>query len=124
MAELDDQRQIDAQMAEIYHAFLRHDVAALDGLFADDFTFSDPAGPVVDKARWLRDIASGELRFESIEVTEPEFRHLGDRVVVLGEATLRARYTKSNYTGRFRYMGVYSKLDDCWKLVLTSAERV
>jgi hypothetical protein len=43
--------------------------------------------------------------------------------VVLGEATLRGLYTKGDYNGAFRYMGVYTKQDGDWKLVLTSAER-
>jgi hypothetical protein len=78
---------------------------------------------VVSKEQWLEDIAAGNLIFDAIEVTEPEFQHLGDRVLVQGRATLRVRYSKSDYNGTFRYMGVYTKLGDDWKLTLTSAQR-
>ena len=124
MSEHDDEYEIDQSMRQIYHAFLAHDVAALDRAFAPEFTFSDPSGPVVSKEQWLQDIASGNLVFDAIDVKPAELRHLGDRVVVSGEATIRARYTKSDYSGTFRYLGVYMKRGDAWKLELTSAERL
>ena len=111
-------------MREILRGFGEHDVAALDRVLADDFTFSDPGGAVNSKQQWLEDIASGNLVFESIEAGDVQFRHLGDRASVIGSARMRARYTRGDYNGEFRYMGVYTK--DCgdWRLVLTSAERV
>jgi ketosteroid isomerase-like protein len=118
-----DETTIRENMREIYRAFLERDVEALGRAFADDFTFSDPAGPVVSKEEWLEDIASGDLAFECIEAGEPELRLAGDSVVVLGRATLRGRYSKSNYNGTFTYMGVYAKQGDDWKLMLTSADR-
>lgn len=124
MDESADETAIREQMRELYQAFREHDVSALDRVLADDFTFTDPAGPVMSKQRWLADIAAGNLVFESVEAGPIEFRHLGDRAVVEGEATLRTRYTESDYTGEFRYVGVYERDGGEWRLVLTSAKRV
>jgi ketosteroid isomerase-like protein len=123
VAEQDDEIQVRALMREILRAFREHDVAALDRVFADEFTFSDPSGPVISKQQWLADIASGNLVFDSIEAGDVEFRHLGDRAIVLGQALIKARYTKGDYNGTFRYIGVYTRQDGGWKLELTSADR-
>ena len=119
-----DEKRIFESMGRIYRAFLESNVAELDQLLSDDFTFSDPSGPVASKERWLADIASGELVFNSIEVDRATFQHLGDRVIVEGHATLDARYSRCDYRGKFRYLGVYAKDGDEWILRLTSAERV
>ena len=47
MTERDDEARIHELMGETARAFRAHDVAALDRVFADDFTFTDPAGPVI-----------------------------------------------------------------------------
>ena len=124
MSQTDDEAAIREQMRELYRAFREHDVATLDRVLADDFTFSDPRGPVVSKQQWLDDIALGNLVFEEVEAGDIVFKHLGDRALVDGEATLKVRYTESDYTGVFRYLGVYKRDGDQWRLVLTSAQRV
>lgn len=124
MTAADDEVAIRACMRELHQAFRDHDLAVLDRVLADDFTFSDPRGPVASKQRWLEDIAAGNLKFESVDAGEIDFRHLGDRALVEGEATLRVRYTESDYTGVFRYLGVYIRDGDNWRLSLTSAQRI
>jgi len=124
MTDSADEAAIRELMRELYRAFREHDVATLERVLADDFTFSDPAGPVVSKTQWLADIATGDLVFESVEAGPIVFKHLGDRALVEGEAKLRARYTQSNYTGVFRYLGVYARYGEAWRLLLTSAQRV
>jgi ketosteroid isomerase-like protein len=123
MSQTDDESTIRALEAALFQAFLARDVGALDRVLADDFAFSDPSGPVFSKAQWMEDLAAGDLAFEAIEPGEMEFRHLGDTVLVLGHATLRARYSKSDYNGSFRYIDVYTRRGGEWKLVLISAER-
>ena len=124
MSETADEAAIREQMGALYRAFREHDIATLDRVLADDFTFSDPNGPVVSKQRWLADIAAGNLVFEEVETGPVTFQHLGDRALVEGEARLKVRYTESDYTGAFRYVGVYTRDGDVWRLTLTSARRV
>ena len=121
MAENDDESRIRVLMGEIARACFARDVETLDRVFAEDFTFTDPGGPVVSKKQWISDIASGELTFESIESNAFELRQTAGIARVHGELTIRARYSKSNYNGTFRYLGVYMKQGDDWKLLVTSA---
>lgn len=61
MTEQDDEINIRALMREILRAFREHDIATLDRVLAEEFTFSDPSGRVWSKQQWLADIASGEM---------------------------------------------------------------
>lgn len=121
MSQQDDEIRIRALMNEIARACFARDLVTLDRVFADEFTFIDPGGPIVSKEQWLEDIGSGALTFESIESNSFELRHHGDTARVHGELTVRARYSKSNYNGTFRYMGVYTRQGDDWRLLVTSA---
>ena len=119
-----DEHTVGAHMAALYRAFREADVGTLDQIFADEFTFSDPNGPVMSKEKWLADIERGDLIFDEIETGPVSMRHLGDQVLVDGEARLRVRYTESNYNGRFRYLGVFAREGERWRLRLTSAVRI
>jgi ketosteroid isomerase-like protein len=125
MVDPDKEREIRVAMTELARAFLGRDVErAAEGL-DDDFTGYDPAGVVVSKERWIADLASGDLVFQSITSDEIEFiPGADDSVHVRGQLTFQAQYTKSNYNGSFRYLGVYAKRGDRWKLLLSTARRV
>lgn len=117
--------EIKAAMAELARAMLERDVDAVREALDDDFTGSDPGGVVVSKDAWVNDLASGDLTFESIQSDEIEFIDGGDDSVhVRGQLTFKARYTRSNYNGSFRYLGVYARRDGKWKLLLSTARRV
>ena len=119
------ENEIKAAMGELARAFIERDLAAADAALADDFTGFDPGGVVVSKDRWLTDLANGELVFTSVRSDEIEFRHAPDGTVhVSGQLTFAARYTRSNYNGSFRYLGVYARDGDRWKLRLSTARRV
>ena len=112
-------------MGELADAFIQRDVPRIAAALDDDFTGFDPAGIVVSKDRWLQDVAGGDLQFTSITSDAIEFHHVdGDTIRVSGQLTFRARYTRSNYNGSFRYLGVYARRDGRWKLRLSTARRV
>ena len=118
-----DATRIRAIMAEIAQAFMTGDAATLNRIFAEDFTFTDPWDRVLSKEQWLRDVASGELRVESVESDDFQLRQAGDTVRVSGLLSLRARYSKANYNGSFRYLGIYERVDGEWRLRVTMAKR-
>jgi hypothetical protein len=125
MIDREKEKAIRTAMGELARAFLERDVErAREGL-DDSFTGFDPAGVVVSKAQWLEDLANGDLVFHTIKSDEIEFIDGGDDTVhVRGQLTFTARYTRSNYNGSFRYLGVYAKRNGKWKLALSTARRV
>lgn len=120
-----DEQTIKQHMGDIHRSFLAGDVATLNRILADDFSFSDPAGPIVGKEQWLADLGSGDLIFESIDAGPVEYHRAGeDTHEVSGETTIRVRYSRSNYNGTFRYKGIFRRRDGIWKLALASARAV
>ena len=97
----------------------------LDRVLADDFTYTDAAGVVGDKQRWLADVASGDLHFQSIASDALDVKRVDERQIrVRGQLTLRAKYSRSNYNGTFRYLGLFTNHGGEWKLLLSSARVV
>src|SRR5262245_20224187 len=72
-------------------ASVRGDMAAVD-FEADDFIGTDPAGQVSDKAQERRDLASGDLKFQSQELSDLRVRVYGDAAVATGANTLKGTY--------------------------------
>jgi ketosteroid isomerase-like protein len=124
MAEQNDEVQVRTLMSEITRAFMSRDVQRLSEIFDDSFTLSEPSGMVVTRERWLADVASGDLVVQSVQSDEFDVRPVGDAMRVRGRLTIRAKYSRADYNGTFKYMGVYRKQDDGWKLSLSSARRV
>jgi hypothetical protein len=115
-----DEARVRALMGEISRAFVERDVAALEPIFDDSFTLTDPDGDVVSKERWLDELARGSLVVESVRSDTFDIRRVGDSFRVKGQLTIRA----SRYNGTFTYLGVYAKHAGAWKLLLSSARRV
>ncbi|HEY0141222.1 MAG TPA: nuclear transport factor 2 family protein [Thermoanaerobaculia bacterium] len=119
-----DEARVRALMSEISRAFQEGDVKTLDGIFDESFTLNEPSGDVITKEKWLADVASGDLRIESVESDAFDIRRVDESSFrVRGQLRIRAQYSKANYNGTFAYMGVYRKDDTGWKLVLSSARR-
>jgi ketosteroid isomerase-like protein len=118
-----DEAAVRARMGEISRAFIDRDVTTLAEIFDESFTLSDPYGNVVSKEQWLADVAAGDLAVESVDSDSFDIRPVGDMFRVMGQLRLKAKYSKSNYNGTFKYLGVYTKHEDGWKLTLSSARR-
>jgi ketosteroid isomerase-like protein len=119
-----DELHVRALMGAISTAFIKGDVATLRKILDDDFTVAEPGGDVRGKEEWLADVARGDLRIESVESESFDIRPVGDDYRVAGQLRLRGNYSKSNYNGTFKYMGIYRKHADGWKLTLSSARRL
>jgi ketosteroid isomerase-like protein len=73
-------------------AHLRRDTAALDGLLADDFTFSRPYGSISDKAQRLALVSDPDFAFTDIETNNTSVTVDGDRAYISGRARVHLRY--------------------------------
>jgi hypothetical protein len=121
MTEEEKKLAVRGAMRDLATALLERNIARTEELLDDEFTGCDPSGVIVSKQQWLSDLASGELEFKSIEPGEIELTALDDAVRVHAQLTFRARYTRSNYNGTFRCLGLYAKRGDTWKLMLSNA---
>jgi ketosteroid isomerase-like protein len=110
--------------AEFHAASLKGDTAALERVWADEYTLTTPNGRVIGKAELLAMLRSGALKYEVLEPEGLEISVYGDAAVVTGRVAVRAKVPGSFTNGHDRYLTVYVKRQGEWKQVATQAARI
>ena len=118
------QQEIVRLEHEAHEAFLSADTNALARLLSDDYIFTDAQGQQVTKAEWLADMASGKLRFDSVESTALQVRTYGDAAVAIGRVAMKGLYNGEPFEGHHCYTATYVKLDGRWQLVAEQANQL
>src|SRR2546423_12928466 len=93
------------QMIEQYRsALMKGDTAALERIWADDYTFINASGVVVTKAERLAKLKSGATNLDTI-VTDPDMKiraYGGDVAVAIHRVTLKGQYSGKATSGQFQ----------------------
>ena len=98
-------------------AILKGDVAALDRMTSDDYTFITLRGELRTKAEILKGFSSGSFRYESREISDLNVRVYGDTAIVTGRSIQKGQENGKDYSGDFRFTRVYVKQNGRWLTV-------
>jgi ketosteroid isomerase-like protein len=90
---------------------------ALDQYEADDILMTAPGGRVMDKAQHKTDLSSGDLKFESMELSDMTVHVYGDTAVVVGTNNLHGTYKGQDISGRYRFTDTWVKRNGKWQVV-------
>jgi len=108
------------QMIEQYrNALTKKDTAALERIWADDYTFINASGAVVTKAERLANLKSGATSLDTI-ITDPDMKirvYGGDVAVAINRVTLKGQYSGKATSGQFQASIVFAKMPTGWQLV-------
>src|SRR6267143_1451390 len=108
------------QMIEQYrNALTKKDTAALERIWADDYTFINASGAVVTKAERLANLKSGATSLDTI-ITDPDMKirvYGGDVAVAINRVTLKGQYSGKATSGQFQASIVWAKTPSGWQLV-------
>ena len=120
---------IDADVLKAERAFfdalLGADLPALRRLLAEDFLLIDLlGGSQLPRAALLDAIASGTLRFDSIESADPLVRLYRPTAVVTGRSRMAGRFGTTTFDAASRYTHVYSEQDGRWRLVAAQGTQI
>ena len=109
------------QMYDAYRqALLERDVAALERLWADDYTFINASGQLLSKADRLANLKSGATAFGTIKNEDEQLvRVYGDAAVATSRVTIVGRYSGRETSGQYHAMNVWVKRQGRWQLVAT-----
>lgn len=102
-------------------AYIRRDMCALDGILADDYTFTDPLGGVTDKRQNLDYIRSGLFRIEDTHSRDVRVRIYGETAVVTALSIFKASYKGVKVQGRYQYTDVLVRRQGRWCAVASQA---
>jgi len=107
-------------MLEQYKAALMNkDTAALERIWADDYTFINAHGAVVTKAERLANLKSGATSLDTINL-DPDVKirvYGGDVAVAINRVTLKGQYSGKATSSQFQASIVWAKTPSGWQLV-------
>jgi|SRR6267142_1008967 len=115
--------ELDPLAAEqkFFGALIAGKVEVLDQLLIDEFILVDVMrGAEITKPGLLAAVASGQVKFESIEPSETRVRRFGSTAIVNGRTKMRGRFGESTFAVRSRYTHVY--VEQQGRLRLASAQ--
>ena len=95
-------------------AILHGDVAALERMTSDDYTFITLRGELRSKAEILKGFASGSFNYESREISDLNVRVYGDSAVVTGRSVQKGAENGKDYSGAYWFTRVYEKQKGRW----------
>jgi ketosteroid isomerase-like protein len=98
-------------------AVLHGDVAALDRMTSDDYTFITLRGELRTKSDILKGFSSGSFKYESRQVSDLNVRVYRDTAVVTGRSVQKGIENGKDYSGAYWFTRVYVRQKDRWMTV-------
>lgn len=111
---------------EVAHnqALANHDVATLEKMLSEDFTFVTPRGDLRSKQDVLKAVATGNIGNEYLETSDLKIRVYADTAVVTGRALQTAQRAGKDFTDSYRFTRVYVRRGGQWLAVALQMTRL
>jgi hypothetical protein len=113
----DLRRQVLDLERQAREATLKRDSEFSERTLSDDYVAITPLGQVINKADTISARRSGQLRYDSIDVTEMVVRLYGNTAVVTARAEVRGRDLGEEFNGPYRYTRVWVRRNGRWQTV-------
>ncbi|HYY06701.1 MAG TPA: nuclear transport factor 2 family protein [Candidatus Limnocylindria bacterium] len=97
-------------------AVAKRDVAALDDIWTDDYTFINPHGALLTKKQRLENLKSGATAVEA-SARQIETVHVyAETAVTASRITLKGKYSGKEAGGEYRMLSVWVNQQGRWRL--------
>jgi len=110
-------RQILELEREARDASVHRDAAFAERTLADDYVAITPLGQVITKADTVAARRSGQLRYDSIDVSDMVVRVYGNTAVVTARAEVRGKDLGEEFNGPYRFTRVWIHRSGHWQTV-------
>jgi len=104
-------------------AILKHDVAFLKRIYADDLIYTDPNGAVWTGAQDIANIESGEAVYTSFITDNMNVHAYGDMAVVFGRDTIEGQVRGKDVSGQYQWTDTWIKKAGRWQCVATQSSK-
>jgi ketosteroid isomerase-like protein len=118
-----DERVVLQVQREWMEAIRDKDVAALDRILADDYTFTDSRGGVTGKAESLRQARSSGDRMKAFQTMDAKAQVHGDTAVITGRLRVEGEAEGKPYEAEVRFTDILARIDGRWRAVAAHASR-
>lgn len=113
------EQEVSALLDEYNDALLKSDAAALDRMWADDLSFVNLHGQLLNKKERLENIKSGATEIKKAVVSEKNVRMYGDTAVATLVVKIDGQYSGKDGDGSSRITTVWAKPKGTWQMVAT-----
>lgn len=113
--------QIEQLEQQRYAALVAGNWDGFAALLADEFFYNQAGGKSVPKTAYLETLRSGAVKVHQAVREEPTIRRYGDVVVVTGITHVDVTLNGEDKTFHSRYLHVWVKKNNDWKLVARQA---
>lgn len=110
-------REIIEMERETKEASLRRDADFPQRVLAEDYVAITPLGQVTTKKDALSARKSGQLRYDTIDVSDMVVRLYGDTAVVTARADVKGHQLGEDFSGPYRYTRVWVRRAGRWQTV-------
>ena len=113
------EQEVRAAIEQYRTALMKGDIAALERIWADDYTFINASGAVLTKAERLANQKSGATNLGTIE-SDPNMKirvYGGDVAIAISRVTIKGQYSGKATSGQFQSSIVFAKTPSGWQLV-------
>jgi ketosteroid isomerase-like protein len=120
LSHLESEQLLRELNDEWVKALVRKDGDTLDRIMAKDFFFAYPMEGD-DKTQFIGDVVSGNVRVEYLKRDNVGVRIWGDTAVLTGKDSAKWSYKGRDFSGHYKIIHVYSRLDERWQLCTVQA---
>ncbi len=110
-------RQIVDLERQTKEASLHRDADFCERTLADDYVGVTPLGGIATKQDVVRARKSGQLRYDTIDITEMVVRIYGDTAIVTARADVKGHQLGEDFSGPYRYTRVWIHRAGHWETV-------
>jgi ketosteroid isomerase-like protein len=110
-------RQIVDMERQAKEASLHRDADFSLKTLAEDYVAITPLGQVTTKQDTVSARRSGQLRYESMNITDMVVRLYGDTAVVTARADVKGHQLGEDFSGPYRYTRVWVRKNGHWQAV-------
>lgn len=115
---MDDEQQIIKLFEDGDRALIADDAVELSRIFADDYVQRDESGKAFTKQDVIDNLASGKIRYISMNSTGRRVRFLRDEIAIVhGSEEDVLEQSGRRLTVRYVYMDVVMRREDKWQIV-------
>ncbi len=116
-AEQQTIREVVEMERQTKEAILHRDADFTSRTLAEDYVAITPLGQVTTKQETVSARRSGQLRYESMNVTDMVVRLYGDTAVVTARADVKGHQLGEDFSGLYRYTRVWVRRNGHWQTV-------
>ena len=113
------EQEVSKLLDEYNVVLLKADSAALDRIWADDLSFVNPRGELLNKKQRMENIKTGATELQKADVSEKNVRIYGDTAVATLVVKIHGQYSGKEADEAFRVTAVFAKPKGIWQMVST-----